>query len=493
MWIAMKYGCLALLAAFWFTSIKAQPVQYDSALIREIYSLGDSATASGMINDPAYKDADRKPFEVGDIVITGNNRTKDYIILRELLFKTGDSVNLSELVQAFELSRQQLMNTKMFNEVVIALKNFYGHIVNINIQVRERWYIFPIPYLKPMDRNLTEWAKQGYSANRLNYGIKFTHYNFSGRNDKLRLWLVTGYSKQFQFQYDQPNADRSLKHGYKIGFNYSHNREVNYLTSHNQQVFNDSFSSKRLNAFVEYDYRPGLRTFHAVRIGYTRQEVDPKVIELNPKYFNSGLGTNKISYPEISYSVSHFNVDYIPYPLTGWMGEAGLTRRGLNEKTGMWQLNGKFNKNWPLAKRTFYSMNVNGTLRLPFDQPFINSQMFGYGDFYLRGLEKYVVDGVAGLLVRNTLRRQILKFSIPTPLNPKTHSRIPFSFYAKTYADVGYSYNKNFQGNTLVNKMLYTAGLGIDMVTFYDVIVRFDYSFNQLGQNGLFLHIKNDF
>ena len=38
-----------------------------------------------------------------------------------------------------------------------------------------------------------------------------------------------------------------------------------------------------------------------------------------------------------------------------------------------------------------------------------------------------------------------------------------------------------------------TGGLGVDVVTFYDFILRFDYSFNQLGQKGLFLHVKNDF
>jgi hypothetical protein len=70
---------------------------------------------------------------------------------------------------------------------------------------------------------------------------------------------------------------------------------------------------------------------------------------------------------------------------------------------------------------------------------------------------------------------------------------VPFVFYAKAYADYGYAYNKAFPDNSLVNKNLYSGGFGIDVVTFYDLILRFDYSFNQLGQNGLFLHIRNDF
>jgi len=35
--------------------------------------------------------------------------------------------------------------------------------------------------------------------------------------------------------------------------------------------------------------------------------------------------------------------------------------------------------------------------------------------------------------------------------------------------------------------------VGFDLVTFYDLVLRLDYSFNQLKQNGLFLHIRNDF
>ena len=36
-------------------------------------------------------------------------------------------------------------------------------------------------------------------------------------------------------------------------------------------------------------------------------------------------------------------------------------------------------------------------------------------------------------------------------------------------------YNKRSPENSLTNRMLYTTGLGIDMVTFYDFIFRFDY------------------
>jgi len=431
-------------------------------------------------------------FVIGEIFIEGNRHTKPYIIKRELPFQEGDSIYLPELVKRFDIGRKQLMNTALFNDVVIALMSFHGYVVDISIKVKERWYVFPIPHVKPVDRNLAEWSKQGYGVDRLNFGFKFSYYNFTGRKDKLKMWLITGYTRQIEFQYDRPYFDKKLKHGYKLGFSYSFNKEINYNTESDQQRFTDSLSGiSRWYGNIDYTYRPGLRTFHSARIAFTQLQVDSQVLALNPKYFNTT--NNKVSFPEISYTLNYYDVDYIPYPLTGWMGELMMMKRGINHNMNMWSFSGKMTRSWELSKKTYFSWQGYGVLRVPFDQPFINQRLFGYSDLYLRGLENYVIDGVAAMMVRNTFRREIFQFSIPTYIRSKSHDRIPFKFYYKIFSDVGYGYNKNMPQNSLTNRMLYTGGIGIDVVTFYDFILRFDYSFNQLGQKGLFLHVKNDF
>lgn len=433
------------------------------------------------------------PFVVGRIYVEGNKKTKPYVIERELPFKPGDSVYLPDLVKQFEVAREQLMNTTLFNEVVVALKSFRGYYVDVIIQVKERWYIFPVPYVKPVDRNLTEWAKQGYGVDRLNYGFKFMYNNFTGRNDKLRMWLITGYTRQIQFQYEQPYADKNLKNGYKINVEYSFNHEVNYQTHNNQQQFVDSLANgvKRWNVSLDYTYRPGLRTFHDFGIGYYHEEIDDRVLQLNPKYY--GTPANSISYPEFVYSLGYYNVDYIPYSLHGWMGEFRFLKRGVSRDMNMWRLDAKVTKNWQLAKKTYFSGQVSGVLELPFDQPFINQRMFGYGDLYLRGLEGYVIDGVGGVLLRNTLRRELVHFRVPTGLKNTSHDYVPFRIYANIFADIGYDYNKTIRDNSLVNRLLCTAGPGVDVVTFYDFVFRLNYAFNQLGQSGFYFHIKSDF
>jgi hypothetical protein len=57
---------------------------------------------------------------------------------------------------------------------------------------------------------------------------------------------------------------------------------------------------------------------------------------------------------------------------------------------------------------------------------------------------------------------------------------------------MGYAANK-YPGNSFLNdRLLYSAGLGVDIVTAYDLKIRLEYAWNHLGQNGLFLHLNSE-
>jgi outer membrane protein assembly factor BamA len=439
------------------------------------------------------------PFIIGRIIIKGNKQTKSYIIERELSFRRGDSIYLPDLVKSFGAGRSRLINTALFNDVVIFVKGFRGHVADIEIDVKERWYIFPVPYFKPVDRNLTAWAEKHYSLSRVDYGAKFSHFNFTGRNDNLTAWLITGYSRQFELYYNQPYADKTLKHGFGMGFSYAALKEADVITVGNKQGFINadtiSYAGKYLNReftfSLRYFYRPSLTTRHQVRLNIVDVRVDSAVTVWNPRYFSNGR--NHVTYPELSYGMSYTDVDYAAYPLKGIIFETGINRRGIDKDMNVWQLYAKVTRSWPIARKTWFGIQNSNSLKLPLSQPFYNQQLVGYGDLFIRGLDRYVIDGVAGVVLRNTLFRELLNFSIPFLKKTTSHDHIPVRIYATAFSDYGYVYNQDFKDNSLVNRMLYTAGFGIDIVTFYDISFKFDYSFNQLGQNGLFLHIKNDF
>lgn len=455
-------------------------------------------TVNHQVPVPADTTRHEQTFVIGSIFIHGNKKTKPYIIERDLSFKRGDSVSLSQLVTKFQRSKELLYNTRLFNQVIVSVKAFRGYWIDIQIDVVERWYIFPVPYFRPVDRNLSAWADKNYSLSRVNYGVKFLYNNFTGRNDRLRMWLITGYTKQFQLNYDQPYADKSLKHGYGFGVFYSALKEVNISTDNNRQTFvnTDLLSNtgkylvKQASANLNYFYRPALTTRHMARLALTYLQTDSAVIRINPKYFSNSA--QKVVYPEISYTFEYQKADYIAYVLKGFMGDLNFTKRGFTSNMNLWQFTGRYTNGWALGQGFYFGTQGYATLKLPLEQPFYNQRLFGYGDIYLRGLEQYVVDGVAGGMLRTTFRKKLFGFTMSGGKVPSL-SRIPFDFYAKIFGDAGYAYNKTFTQNSLVNKMLYTSGAGIDVVSIYDFVFRCEYSFNQLGQSGFFFHIRNDF
>lgn len=463
-------------------AVQAQlPVNDDKTLPGQPAAMPDSADVP-----PAGKSL----FIVRNIVIQGNKRTRAEIILREIPFKPGEEYLLQSLVRKFEGARKQLMNTTLFHTVVVALKSFDGHFIDVLVEVKERWYIFPVPYFKPVDRNLNQWlVEQNASLSRVNYGAKLLYNNATGRNDKLRAWVINGYTRQLSFSYDRLYIDKKMKWGMNVGLAMGKNKEINYNTINNKQSFlkDEDFVRSFFNASAEVTYRRAIKTRHRIGVAYTREAISDTIVKLNPGYFPSAL--KKISYPEIYYQISYFDVDYIPYPTRGYAFEAGIGKKGFNGRMNVWQVGVKGLGSWPTGKRSFFSVGVNGLLKLPFKQPYYNQRAFGYGTLFLQGYEYYVIDGVAAGFVKTTLTRRLFKLNIKIPGGKKREpQRIPFTFYGKVYGNAGYAHNPQPGNNFLANRMLYSGGFGIDIFSLYDVTFKLEWSFNQLGQNGLFLH-----
>ena len=434
------------------------------------------------------------------INITGNKKTKDYIILREMLIKPGDSVVTAKLGAVLERDRRYIYNTTLFAEVMIEPVTIDAHNFDINISVKEKWYIYPLPEFRLVDRSVNEWlSKYKGDLNRVNYGIKFVHYNLSGRKDQLRIYLLNGYTKNISFNYKAPYANSSLTNGFSVGGGFSMSREMAYKTSYdNQFVYykKSNFVNTSWSIGGSYSIRKAITKSESFGISYTHLKIDDSVItsKYNPSYINKS--SPQIGYFDFSYSLQFSDVNNVLYPLTGYSASVNLSKRGRNFKGGvnLFSIQGELNKYWSLGNKWYVSAQMQGKIKLPLNQPYINQQALGYGNTYIRGLEYAVIDGVAYALSKYNLKKEILNFSVPTMFKKsKVFNRIPFRFYAKTFADVGYSYIQERFASRLNNKLLYSGGFGIDIVTFYDIQIRLEYSINQLGQNRLFLHNEKGF
>ena len=435
-------------------------------------------------------------FTIREIAISGNNKTKESVILRELPFKSGEVYNLSDLVKEFETGRKRLLSTALFHEVVVALKGFEGNNIDILVAVKERWYLFPVPYIKFVDRNINQWiVEQNAKLDRVNYGLKFLYNNVSGRNDKLNLYLINGYTKQISLSYDRPYIDKKMKWGINTGMAIGRNREINYNTINDKQVFfkdTNNFVRSFFRVYGGATYRPAIKTRHSFGISYTVETVSDTIVALNPSYFTDER--NRISFPEIYYTLSYIDVDYNPYPLKGYIAELYFAKRGFTNVINMWLLSAKASGSWEIAKKTYVGVKLAGAIKFPFNQPYFNQRLLGYSDFFLQGYEYYVMDGVAGGYTKASLSREILNLGFHVKRKKDVIPyRIPFRAYAKTFVNAGYAYNPDPGTNKLNNRMLYSAGVGIDIITHYDFTLKFEWTFNLLGENGLYLHRKSYF
>lgn len=432
---------------------------------------------------------------VRNIIVTGNKQTRTSVIQREISTVPGDTIYLRDLANTLEERRKQLLNTSLFLNVTANIKNWNGDNADLVFEVWERWYTFAYPIFKLADRNFNQWwVEKKHSLDRVNIGVSGTQENLTGRNDALNAAIQFGYTQRFALQYNLPYIDKHFRHGLGIIASYKRNREVNDSTSNNKQQFfrKDEFLRQVYVVGLNYSYRRAINTRHQVFVNYNYEKVADSVAILNPNYL--GKGRTKVSFLDITYRLTYIKADSWVYPLKGFNLVAEVGKKGLGPLDDVNDVHFRLNmaKYWELRPKTFAALGIRSQAKLSNEQPYINQQALGYGDDYLRGLEYYVIDGTSFAVLKSTLRQELLSFKVKLPIVPKKFNTVPVRILAKVFGDAGYAYSK-FPGNGFLNnRMLYTAGVGVDIVSFYDTCLRIEYSFNQLGQKGLFLHTSVD-
>ncbi len=431
---------------------------------------------------------------VARIDIAGNSKTKDYIILRELPFVKGDSLEAKLLAPAIIQAKQLLMNTQLFVDVQIDTLANDGQ-WQIRIQVKERWYLLPLPYFRLVDRNFNQWwVDQNRSLDRVNYGMKFIQNNVSGRNDNLNVWLITGYNRQFSARYTIPFIDKKLTKGFSVGFLHATQKELNIATAGNKQVFlrHSSDARKTWRIDASYSYRPDRFKRTTIRLSYFNETIADTILKVQKNYYPGQ--TNRQAALDISYRYQYINVSNITYPTSGYYSDLFLLKRVASRAQSIFQISARQLYAKKLSTKSFLLLDATAAYKSPIDSVFSNSRLIGYGGMQLRGLEYYVVDGTAGIVSRNAFHFNVKNFTLTNPVPIKNHEKIPIRLYLKLFADAGYAYHKYAgRSNSLSNTLLYTYGAGIDLVSVYDFVFRVEYSRNQLGREGLYLQGEFNF
>ena len=446
-----------------------------------------------------YGQEKSRPVLIDNIFLTGNNKTRDRIILRELSVEIGQTYEYEALKQILEADRNKIYNTKLFNEVKVEMLELDYNKVDVVIQVAERWYLFPIPLLDITDRNFNDWwVNHDHDFDRLIYGLSLYHFNMRGMNERMTLTAQFGYTRRFEVEYSFPYIDRSQRNGLSFFWKYLEYNNLHYKVEDNKRVFYES--ENRLKTTYHFGGRYTLRnsfyTRHSFGLEYSINNVADTVLELNPDYL--GTGTNRQQYAKVSYNFSLDKRDIVAYPLRGYAFVAEAYHIGFGSKNSVSKTGFDINysRYLDLGKGFYFSNYSAASLSVPGKQPYTLLSGMGFRNNLVRGYELYVIYSQNYFLNKATFKKEIFKGSTRWKSMPlEQFQYIPYGLYLKTYLDVGYAKNtEGFEGNSLLgDRWLAGTGIGLDFVTMYDFVIRAEYSFNNIGEQGFFLSLTSDF
>ena len=432
------------------------------------------------------------------IQIEGNRRTKTDIILREMDFGVNDTISLATLAERLAQNEFNILNTGLFMTTKISFKEWKGETneVGLLIEVKEGWYIFPIPILELADRNFNVWWETyDHELSRLNWGVRFLHHNLTGRKDQLKAVVQRGFTKKYELIYTMPFVNRKKTLGLNLHYLHTREKEIGYTTQGDELLFTNNSNQillRRFRAGTGAQLRRRLDIIHRWNLSFHHNIIDETVrSELNPSFFLGGLEQRYIS---ASYQFVMDKRDIRPYPMNGYLLDVGIDRRGLIFHEGMNALDIQvaFQKYFSFGKKWSTGFELKGKAGLLRNkQPYYGSQALGYEADFIRGYEYYVMDGLDYAYNKSVLRYRLFnkKFDLGPYMKLESFRELPVKMFLVLRNELGYVNNPFFaEGNPLANELLWGTTLGLDLVVFYDKVFNFEVSRNRLGEYGFYLH-----
>jgi outer membrane protein assembly factor BamA len=442
-------------------------------------------------------------FVVSDIVIKGNKRTKPNVIFNELDFAIGDTIYTSELPIRKKENEKRLLGTALFTGAILNISkwNIEDGTTNIVIALQENWYIYPSLIFELADRNFNVWwTDQNRDFSRVNYGLSIDHINVTGRKDKLKLKVQQGYTRKYELKYNYPYISQTWGAFGEIFF--ANQKEIGYTTNDNKTVFekrdDERILLRRFRTGLGANYRPDVYQFHDFKLEYHQNSIDDVIAEdVAPDYFLNGETSQR--YFALKYDFSYDKRIFNLYPEGGFMFFGNITKEGLGIFDDFNNLSVAVGveKYFQLGERWIWGGRIKAKTNLIRNTvAFANNTGLGYGNDLVRGYELYVVDGTDWALAKTSLRYRLYKKNMNWGkyMLLQQFKQMNLRIFLRANLDFGFVNEPTYKdSNTLNNRFLVGYGPAVDMLLYHTFIMSFEYSFNHLGEGGLFLSSSFNF
>jgi outer membrane protein assembly factor BamA len=401
---------------------------------------------------------------VKSIVIRGNEKTKDYVILREMSTKIGNPLNQAALVE----DQNRIYSLRLFNKVVVSSES-EGDSATVFVDVSERWYWFPYPIVGFRYRDVK----------KIYYGAGFTHQNFRGRNEKLYLSFAYGYDRWASFRYQNPKLtdDDDIFLGVDGSFGRSPNLSVQSST----------YDQYYYDANVSLGKRFGLYQTIIGTAGYDIQQVSDRSVGRTL----SSSGRDAYAYLSLNYTYDSRNI--AEYTTAGSFIALGYNKSGFGESqvnlaTYAYDVRQfvPINDDWSFGIRSFGNFTGGGLI------PIYRHVYYGYSE-RLRGYFRDIQEGEDIMGGNAEFRIAILRPRYLTlPFMPVPEfSVLRYGLYAAIFADGGKVW---YRGQPFPGRDWRSGyGAGLHFLLPYSMVVRTEYAFNNMGKGQFFVDLDASF
>ncbi len=435
------------------------------------------------------------------IIINGNKRTKNQIVLRELEFSAESSLKKEEFDVLVNKSRENLINTSLFNFVEI-----FSHIDSttqramITINLVERWFILPFLIIKSAEENMNTWWLYK-NTEHLSLAMTIVDFNFRGRREQLVIKTNVGYDRSLGFSYTLPYVNQQKTIGLQINANYGAYKELIIGIDDFEYQFHRNLNGDVLQEYsfgLGAIWRPYFRTTQQFNLDLIKSTFSKDVIIANSQW----LPNAQLNYLRFS---SKLKIDYRnnkAYPTEGYYADFIFVQNGLgiwsteDKMQRVFEMNARFYQ--ALNKRFFWASGLHGVITKNASKTDFFGEELGNYNNELRAYEHYRIPFEEAIICKNNLKFQIV---------PKTIKRIPFiktesvakihyavylnAFFDAALIKLNKQRNNLIYRNDLKSNFLYSSGVGLDFVTYYDMVFRFEYSRNfEFNDWGFFIHLR---
>lgn len=471
------------------------------------------AAANALIERYSGSDSIKTCFIIQEVRITGNRKTKPFIITRELDFKPGDTLCLADTHAIFTKNRNTVFNTRLFVWVRISIQEPSYILYNqpdtgiprrsVHIEVKERWYTFPNPIFELADRNFNEWwYDRNRDLRRTNIGMRFVQFNCRGRNEDLKTTMQLGFTPRIDAFYTIPYINKSYNDGLRFGVSFSTNRQVAVQTVNNKLDFRPVVRTeateawrRRFYALLAYNKRKGLYQNQVVEARFHYNDVSDSVAIINPNYFGDGRRFQR--YSQIAYTYVYDYRNIRQFALKGYYFMAMIEKIGIlpTDLVDITSVRLAIAKYAHMGRHFYIASRFEGDFSYPAQQPYANTRVLGYETRFVRGYERNVIEGMIPVCLRNSVRKRVFSKVVRNPYMPIEQFRtIPIDIYIHGIADAGYVHNPVVleANKRLTNVLLGGVGGGVTLVTYYDAVIRLEYTVTRHKTGGMYLAFTTD-